>query len=1237
MYIVYDSDRGVMVLFGGNTFTTGWNDETWEYDGTNWTLISTGSNHPNSRAYHGMAFDSVRKVTVLYGGHSDIALYDTWEYDGRQSAGARWSQKIVTGSQVPRARIAYDSARQRTILFGGGGEPGSLKDETWAWNGTDWTREFPANSPSARVLQGMAYDSARTRVILFGGWGQDWSFLNDTWEYVAPGSAPTATPTATPTPTITLTPPVTPTPTITPTPSATATPTATPTATATSSPTPTASPTATATVCPTCKADLVIDPPATTIGVGQTFTITLKVEAGSQQVDGVSAYVNFDPTRFQVQAITPDTAKLPITLQNTYSNTLGQINYAAGTFSNYPTGTFAIARVRMIAVAAAENSPFTFQTVQPRKSDVTYAGASILRYLRGATVTAVPVELAVLPASQTVSIGQVFSVTLQAAAGQQPVDTIAAYLDFDPTKVRVTSITPGAILPNVTTNTYDNNAGTLDYVAATASGAVQGAFTVATVYFEALDYTASTALTFHTTDQRRTDARLAGASVLGSTHSAAVTIKTVLSVQPPTGTIGVGEVFTVTLQVKSGSQAVDGASAYLDFDPAVLQVQAITPDTSRLPVTLQNSFNNTAGAVDYAVGAFSNFPSGVFAIAYVRLVAIAEASTTTLAFHTTTPRASDITYGGGSILGALTGASRTVLAGAIVGHLTFQRPNPAPHVSWSVPVTFSFYAAGQPAPRLVATPTTDPSGVFTLTMGVSPGAYDACIKNRHTLQSKVPVTLTWGTNTLNLGTLKEGDANNDNVVSILDFSVLATKFGKCAGTGGYDDRPDFNEDDCVTILDFSSLASNFGQMGATCGGGAALSLSPATQPVLARADHAERGDAGTVEINLLPASSPVTPGEVFTLTIQVAAGAQLVDGVSAYVDFNPTYLQVQAITPDTANLPFTLQNSFDNVTGQINYAAGTLFSFPSGTFVIAQVRFLVAAAPPIWGTQLTYATVNPRKTDATYGGGSVLGATHGAEVSSPVPPPVATATATVAPSNPTTITLPNAWGQVDLPAGVVTGTTVFTYAQTSTPTENPGSFAFAGRSFTMEATDAAGQPITTFASRYTITLNYSDADWQAAGIPAEENLNLYFWNGTAWVAILPCEGCSLDTVNNHITAVLDHLTEFALLGNPLAAPTVSASRDGSGVELRWTQTQDGVARYEVYRSTNPYFTPDGGSLLDGNVPVPGPGNQAILPDPFGEPRVNTYYRVLAVGAGEAKSPASNRVGAFHFGLTPGAQ
>ena len=66
---------------------------------------------------------------------------------------------------------------------------------------------------------------------------------------------------------------------------------------------------------------------------------------------------------------------------------------------------------------------------------------------------------------------------------------------------------------------------------------------------------------------------------------------------------------------------------------------------------------------------------------------------------------------------------------------------------------------------------------------------------------------------LDFGTLRAGDANNDNKVTIVDFSILATTFGKSAGDVGYDDRADSNGDGKVTIVDFSLLASNFGTNG----------------------------------------------------------------------------------------------------------------------------------------------------------------------------------------------------------------------------------------------------------------------------------------------------------------------------------------------------------------------------------------------------------------------------------------
>ena len=45
----------------------------------------------------------------------------------------------------------------------------------------DWVQMTPANSPSDRSQHAMAYDSVIQKVVLFGG--RDGSTLNDTWKY----------------------------------------------------------------------------------------------------------------------------------------------------------------------------------------------------------------------------------------------------------------------------------------------------------------------------------------------------------------------------------------------------------------------------------------------------------------------------------------------------------------------------------------------------------------------------------------------------------------------------------------------------------------------------------------------------------------------------------------------------------------------------------------------------------------------------------------------------------------------------------------------------------------------------------------------------------------------------------------------------------------------------------------------------------------------------------------------
>ncbi len=94
------------------------------------------------------------------------------------------------------------------------------------------------------------------------------------------------------------------------------------------------------------------------------------------------------------------------------------------------------------------------------------------------------------------------------------------------------------------------------------------------------------------------------------------------------------------------------------------------------------------------------------------------------------------------------------------------------------------------------------------------GDYQVAVKSDKHLQRVLGnVTISSGTNAIDVGELLAGDANNDNVVSALDFSILATSFNLTMGDTNYDDRADFTGDGNVSALDFSLLATNFNTAG----------------------------------------------------------------------------------------------------------------------------------------------------------------------------------------------------------------------------------------------------------------------------------------------------------------------------------------------------------------------------------------------------------------------------------------
>jgi hypothetical protein len=124
---------------------------------------------------------------VLFGGdirNGDnglgIYLNDTWTWDG-----TTWTQQFPISSPPARgtASIAYDPYLGEVVLFGGSSLYATEQglNDTWTWNGVNWTQRNPLNRPPARWCAALDFNAPSKGLLLFGGEGNNDVFLNDTW------------------------------------------------------------------------------------------------------------------------------------------------------------------------------------------------------------------------------------------------------------------------------------------------------------------------------------------------------------------------------------------------------------------------------------------------------------------------------------------------------------------------------------------------------------------------------------------------------------------------------------------------------------------------------------------------------------------------------------------------------------------------------------------------------------------------------------------------------------------------------------------------------------------------------------------------------------------------------------------------------------------------------------------------------------------------------------------------
>jgi len=124
------------------------------------------------------------------------------------------------------------------------------------------------------------------------------------------------------------------------------------------------------------------------------------------------------------------------------------------------------------------------------------------------------VSLRTTPIPEGLTVGASFDVTIKVDA-TQAVDATAAYLNFDPKKLRVNHLTAGDRFDDILENDFDNVAGYINFVAgAWENDLATGEFTLVTINLTLLDEGGEKTFSFNMTAPRNTEAVGGGESVI---------------------------------------------------------------------------------------------------------------------------------------------------------------------------------------------------------------------------------------------------------------------------------------------------------------------------------------------------------------------------------------------------------------------------------------------------------------------------------------------------------------------------------------------------------------------------------------------------------------------------------------------------------------------------------------------------------------------------------------------------
>jgi len=169
------------LLFGGINSLTGYLEDTWSFDSIQWDQLQISSS-PFPRYGMGFGWDRISQKIIIFGGkNNDHLLGDTWLFDGNN-----WLIQDPLISPPPRMNSCLDChlTQKQIILFGGKVNNGTKylhnSNDTWIWNGYNWSQQFPVDSPPIRSNTNLVYDQERDYLLMFGGEAGGGCY-DDTW------------------------------------------------------------------------------------------------------------------------------------------------------------------------------------------------------------------------------------------------------------------------------------------------------------------------------------------------------------------------------------------------------------------------------------------------------------------------------------------------------------------------------------------------------------------------------------------------------------------------------------------------------------------------------------------------------------------------------------------------------------------------------------------------------------------------------------------------------------------------------------------------------------------------------------------------------------------------------------------------------------------------------------------------------------------------------------------------